>query len=391
MYLFIHLAPLVGAFAIPPSYVATEITLGPGNQGLGIAISENGWVAGVSIPQGVSPAAFRYRDGQVEILPSLPGLPYAGARGVNNDGDVVGTSSTTSNLFDFTSQPWLWRNGQLLDLDPFNQGAGSWARGINSAGTVVGVIGPNGPSATRAFRYEAGNLSLVPSIPGATCQIETATAINDEGVIVGVAAPPGACSRQAAWVHSQGVTSVLPGLGGSDSAALGISNAGLVVGWSNLPSGVRHAAAWRDGSPVDLGSLGRSSEAHGVNDDGVVVGQATDLGRQPKACVWRDQQLYVLEDLTIPSGYKLSVAEAINNAGQIVANGRSSSGAAVCVLLTPRCIGDANGDGAIDGSDVAAFFDAWEAGTELSDVNADGGVDGADVSFFFQRWEAGAC
>ena len=53
------------------------------------------------------------------------------------------------------------------------------------------------------------------------------------------------------------------------------------------------------------------------------------------------------------------------------------------------CIGDFNCDGGVDGADVGAFFDEWEAGNSIADTNADGGVDGADVSTFFERWEAG--
>ncbi|MBL8965142.1 MAG: hypothetical protein JNK70_13890, partial [Phycisphaerae bacterium] len=45
----------------------------------------------------------------------------------------------------------------------------------------------------------------------------------------------------------------------------------------------------------------------------------------------------------------------------------------------------------IDGVEVDAFFDAWEAGDASADVTQDGGIDGADVSYFFNAWEAGGC
>lgn len=53
------------------------------------------------------------------------------------------------------------------------------------------------------------------------------------------------------------------------------------------------------------------------------------------------------------------------------------------------CIGDFSCDGGVDGADIGAFFENWEAGDSNADVNADGGVDGADVSTFFEHWEAG--
>ena len=62
---------------------------------------------------------------------------------------------------------------------------------------------------------------------------------------------------------------------------------------------------------------------------------------------------------------------------------------ATCACL--ECSADFNQDGGTDGSDVVAFFEAWEGGSCDADVNADGGVDGGDASAFFAAWEAGGC
>ncbi|MCX5689004.1 MAG: hypothetical protein NTV94_04325 [Planctomycetota bacterium] len=61
----------------------------------------------------------------------------------------------------------------------------------------------------------------------------------------------------------------------------------------------------------------------------------------------------------------------------------------VDVTFIPACSGDFNQDGGVDGADVDAFFEAWEAGDSAADINEDGGVDGGDVGTFFARWEAG--
>lgn len=53
------------------------------------------------------------------------------------------------------------------------------------------------------------------------------------------------------------------------------------------------------------------------------------------------------------------------------------------------CPADINADGGVDGSDIEAFFAAWERGEPGGDFNLDGGVDGADVEAFFVAWEAG--
>jgi hypothetical protein len=57
----------------------------------------------------------------------------------------------------------------------------------------------------------------------------------------------------------------------------------------------------------------------------------------------------------------------------------------------PICVGDFNEDGGIDGSDIEAFFSAWEQGQSAADVSQDGGVDGGDVQVFFTAWELGSC
>lgn len=56
-----------------------------------------------------------------------------------------------------------------------------------------------------------------------------------------------------------------------------------------------------------------------------------------------------------------------------------------------RCPGDFNNSGGTpDDSDVAAFFDAWNAGDPSADVNNSGGVpDDADVFTFFVYWAEG--
>jgi len=61
------------------------------------------------------------------------------------------------------------------------------------------------------------------------------------------------------------------------------------------------------------------------------------------------------------------------------------------VAVVPPCPADFNQDGGIDGSDVEAFFAAFESGDQSADVNQDGGITGEDVEVFFVAWEAGGC
>ncbi|MBS0198006.1 MAG: hypothetical protein JSR77_14715 [Planctomycetes bacterium] len=84
-----------------------------------------------------------------------------------------------------------------------------------------------------------------------------------------------------------------------------------------------------------------------------------------------------------------SAAEA-----SVIFTGGSTAGDVRQMIRIPTpipCPADFNQDGGIDGSDVGAFFEQWEAGNPSGDVNQDGGTDGADVEYFFQRWSAGGC
>jgi hypothetical protein len=61
------------------------------------------------------------------------------------------------------------------------------------------------------------------------------------------------------------------------------------------------------------------------------------------------------------------------------------------LTLGSACPADFNQDGGVDGSDIDAFFAAWELGEPAADVNQDGGVDGGDIGTFFAAWENGGC
>lgn len=57
----------------------------------------------------------------------------------------------------------------------------------------------------------------------------------------------------------------------------------------------------------------------------------------------------------------------------------------------PICIADFNNDGGVDGSDLAAFVNAFEQGLNCADANADGGVNFDDFADFFLAFQAGGC
>lgn len=82
----------------------------------------------------------------------------------------------------------------------------------------------------------------------------------------------------------------LPSLGGAISRGNSINNRGWVAGYSNLAGDQsRHATLWRDGSPLDLGTLGgpNSSVAWPVkNNRGLIAGIAQTATPDPLGENW---------------------------------------------------------------------------------------------------------
>ena len=173
------------AYFTYPSGLAQGLgTLG-GYNSVATAINDAAQVVGYSNPPyGNAPYhAFIYSNGIMTDLGTLGGAASY-ARGINDLGQVAGGASTTAagNFHAF-----LFSNGTMTDLGTLG-GSFSIANGINNSGQVVGESTMSSSSgAGAAFLYSSGvmyNLnSLVPT--GSGLVLETATAINSNGDIVG--------------------------------------------------------------------------------------------------------------------------------------------------------------------------------------------------------------
>jgi len=60
--------------------------------------------------------------------------------------------------------------------------------------------------------------------------------------------------------------------------------------------------------------------------------------------------------------------------------------AGVLVPEAPVLVGDINGDGVVDGVDLALLLGAWGAGPGPADLNDDGNVDGVDLALLLGNW-----
>jgi probable HAF family extracellular repeat protein len=116
--------------------------------------------------------------------------------------------------------------------------------------------------------------------------------------------------------------------GGSFNEATAINNKGHIVGVAATPFAI-HAVLWAKGSIFDLGTEGGlQSLAYDINDRGQIVGYrtVTEFGHS-RAFLWEDGVMTDLGPLLGGGGFSPdSIAWALNNRGQVVGVSRSASG-----------------------------------------------------------------
>lgn len=234
------------------------------------------------------------------------GGTFTDANAINNLGQVAGRSSL---MTDPPLRAYIW--------DPttgmMNLGAmppdypDSLANDLNDQGEVVGEVMYNG---WHAVRWKNGSLTQL--LPGRENSI--AYGINNSGKIVGIRYGTG--SQYKGFVWENGVISNLPTLGGSVDMAYGINESGQLAGWANTKDNKSHAVLWTNGIPKDLGTIGgTTSWAHALNDNGQVVGMSESSSVYFYAFIWQNGNITSLGALP---GYLESDAQSINNSGFVV-------------------------------------------------------------------------
>jgi probable HAF family extracellular repeat protein len=184
------------------------------------------------------------------------------------------------------------------------------ANAINDSGLVVGG-GEGGP-----FTWDSVNGRQDLVIFGAD-GLSSAVGLSPQGLIVGDATTSLPGNPEHAFLYDHGTVTDLGTLGGQRRAALGVNDAGQVVGFSNTTSiGYDHAFLWDSQNGMqDLGTLPGSlvSAARGINASGLVVGESEVLGHW-QAVVWDSQN--GIRDI---GGHSFrSNAVGVNDAGQVV-------------------------------------------------------------------------
>jgi List-Bact-rpt repeat protein len=312
---------VTASFSTSPAlkrYTATELT-SPDGRLFGRRLDTAGNVVGSLSPNAppASPlrACLRDPSGKVTLLP-----PESGGAGldVNDAGQVA-----IAGLGDGKAYRW---SGQRLEQLSMSVAPSA----IGPTGAIVGATIPSGGAAIRAFVAERTDVRLL--APLNSGDFSLATAVNKDLVVVGSSG-----DRAVRWL-ADGSVAELPAK--PSAAALGLNDAGVAVGFSDL-----HGNA-RNGFLVDLATgkltdvppagsdVGVTLEA--VSSSGVAVGEATRDGRL-HAIVWQDGKYMGLEDLVEDPGFDLNAATDVNDRGQILVQGvdRNFHSVVHSAILTP--------------------------------------------------------
>ncbi len=265
------------------------------------------------------------------------------ARGINNNGDVVGEAETETG----GPTPFLWTRSGLAKLDPLYLERSGQANDISDNGQIVGTVGD------RAFVWGTGMISYIAPPPGQTRSF--GNAINGLGIVVGTSADPDSAflwpgtgmaaeklftGGAARDINDSGRVvgdyngracllfgGVVTYLGGQGSVAKEINNVNQVAGWAD-----GRAVVWQNGEQFSLLDFGSDSYANGINDAGMVVGYANFGGY--RGFVWKEGRAIDVNNL-IESDLMIANLLDINNSGSIVGVGIDRFGHSRAVMLLP--------------------------------------------------------
>jgi probable HAF family extracellular repeat protein len=344
-----------GSFpAFGANYTITDLDTLGGAASHALALNESGQVVGVSRTISGSDHAFLWQTNRMTDLGTLGGT-NSSASGINQSGQIVGWAESA----DGRVRACLFGSETNVDLSG-DLSQNSYAAAINNEGDIVGWSdsGATGQS-FHAFLFR-------PTVRDLGGLQSRALAVNDEGAVVGwIRDPFWTWVPQDVAVYWPGAkqTSSNVRLGaGSNSHAYAVNSAGQSAGAGPTDYFPTRAMLWIRGGQIHLGALaGTWSSANGLNDKSEVVGSSdayrfgqytnvaislsglegtnrigTGYVLTRHAFLWRNGALLDLNELVATnSGWELNDATAINNAGQIVGNGKFN-GEQRAFLLTPN-------------------------------------------------------
>ena len=279
---------------------------------------------------------YDFETDQFTSLGTLPGGNWSEAHAINSSGEIVGF---WGNIVKGPSPlAFIWRDGEMIDINGDFGTVNTEANGINTAGLVTGWMGDSQVNNdARAFIWDAGKVTELPLVQnGVTAKGE---AINEQGHVAG-----------------EGRVFL------DDGKAMAVQS-----------------FLWADNQMTDLGTLPRTTftRARSVNNQTRIVGYCHNQFLTDQAAfIWQDGVITALNDL-IPFDPNLNLESAmgVNQAGQIAVGARSDDlDASVGVLLSlieKGIPGDLDNDGQVGVKDLLILLGNWGSCDNCSNCPAD--------------------
>jgi len=238
-------------------------------------------------------------------------------QGINNAGTVSGYYLDSTGA----AHGFLYSGG-FSTLDDTDGVTNTYGAGINNSGNVVGTYGDAG-GAHHGYFYNGSGFSTIDDPSGPS---NNAHGINDSGQVVGYYAqstsgPATGYMLNAA--HTTYTDVIFPGGGVTDTVAMGINNAGLIVGFYIDGSGY-HGFTY-DGTAYngfdDPAGIGNTL-FYGVNNLGEIVGEYYD-GSVLHGLLFDGSSFFAIDD---PAADGYTEVYGINDSGQITGDFIDASG-----------------------------------------------------------------
>jgi len=160
---------------------------------------------------------------------------------------------------------------------------------INELGQIAGYgLWESGGDRLRHGFFWDGNTVFELAQPANALE-SIVTDMNDNDWIVGFSTRPGENALIRALLWRDGTVMELGSLGGEGhwSFATKVNERGQIIGDSQLADGSQHAFLWEDGVMKDLGTLGGTqSTANAINDRGQIIGTSLQADFSTHGVLW---------------------------------------------------------------------------------------------------------
>jgi probable HAF family extracellular repeat protein len=249
-------------------------TLG-GNRSRVLSMNDSAWVVGDSLTSDGQNHAFLWRNAEEGMTDlSTLGGDYSRALDVNNLGQVVGASSPVPGVR--LDHAFLWtEEGGMIDLGTLG---GSWsvAFDISESGHVVGWSDTSGNAERHAFLWTAGGgMQDLGALSGGRSFAEQ---VSNSGHVVGYSYLATGDTRAFFWTPDSGMIDLGTLPGGQEAQAVDINEQWQVAGWSDTPTGERHAVLWTVPGFSEWKMMDMIAQIEGLLDDGLLkTGKANAL------------------------------------------------------------------------------------------------------------------